>query len=114
MATASFGCEYDAAAVDYLLERHYRGSNRPLRRCHPRDLLLQLRCVCSYNNVPLALTPEGDRYHIVAGTRRFRAIQALLKANARVVSVPACRWFCSVALRERSSACSYLKENDDA
>ena len=30
-------------AVDHLLKVHYRGAGRSLRRCHPRDLLNQLR-----------------------------------------------------------------------
>jgi predicted ATPase with chaperone activity len=58
MASADFDCEYQPAAVNYLLERHYRPHNRPLRRCHPRDLLLQIHCACSYNDVPMNLGTE--------------------------------------------------------
>ena len=36
-----FGCEYRPEVVDYLLETHYV-PQRPLRRCHPRDLLDQI------------------------------------------------------------------------
>src|SRR5438132_6703021 len=35
------GCDFSAEAVEYLLAQHYRLRGRPLRRCHPRDLLLQ-------------------------------------------------------------------------
>jgi len=46
------------AAIDYLLEVHYRKKNRPFRCCQPRDLLLQIRNRCLYLGTPLAITPE--------------------------------------------------------
>src|SRR5438128_9342172 len=33
LSAPAFGCAYDPAAVEHLLERHYRPTNRPLRRC---------------------------------------------------------------------------------
>ncbi|HEX8202967.1 MAG TPA: AAA family ATPase [Isosphaeraceae bacterium] len=48
----------DRAAVDHLIERHYRAVNRPFRNCQPRDLLLQVRNYCLYNDLPLTLRPE--------------------------------------------------------
>lgn len=54
----SFGCEYRADAIEYLLEHHYHARNRSLRRCHPRDLLMQVRNYCSYNSLPLELRTE--------------------------------------------------------
>jgi hypothetical protein len=53
------GVEYDEAAVNYLMEKHYRAVNRPLRCCQPRDLLLQIRNYCRYVNKPAKLTPEN-------------------------------------------------------
>jgi hypothetical protein len=50
--------EYDEAAVTYLMEKHYRAVNRPLRCCQPRDLILQVRNYCRYCNKPAKLTPE--------------------------------------------------------
>jgi len=47
----------DRDTVEYLLARHYRPPGRPLRRCHPRDLLLQVQNYCNYNGLPLELTP---------------------------------------------------------
>jgi hypothetical protein len=41
-----------------LIEQHYRRAGRPFRYCQPRDLLLQVRNYCIYNDVPLALKPE--------------------------------------------------------
>jgi predicted ATPase with chaperone activity len=48
----------DEEALDYLIERHYRQVNRPFRCCQPRDLLLQVRNYCIYNDLPLELRPE--------------------------------------------------------
>jgi hypothetical protein len=58
LSARSFGCRYSPAAVEYLLDTHYRRPNRPLRRCHPRDLLLQVYSYCTYNEVPMSMTPE--------------------------------------------------------
>ena len=52
-----FGCEYRPDVVDYLLEKHYQGQ-RPMRRCHPRDLLGQVRNYCAYNNLQIEMRPE--------------------------------------------------------
>lgn len=52
------GCEYRAEAFEYLLETHYRKTGRALRRCHPRDLLWQIRNYCGYHRFPLEMKPE--------------------------------------------------------
>lgn len=52
------GFRYRSEAVDYLVETHYRPLARGLRRCHPRDLLGQVRNYCVYNEVPLEMLPE--------------------------------------------------------
>jgi hypothetical protein len=72
MAAAHLNCEYDPEAVEYLLERHYRARGRPLRRCHPRDLLMQVRCYCAYNDIPMAITTQAldmaaENYFTVVG-----------------------------------------------
>lgn len=54
----SFHCEYRHDVVDAMLERHYKPYQRPLRRCHPRDLLLQIRNYCAYNDLPMEMTSE--------------------------------------------------------
>jgi hypothetical protein len=53
------GFEYDEAAVEYLLERHYRAVGRPLRSCQPRDLLLQVKNYCTYKKTPRQLSPAA-------------------------------------------------------
>ena len=50
--------EVDQAAVDYLIQHHYQRCSRPFRCCQPRDLLLQVRNYCVYNDLPLELKPE--------------------------------------------------------
>jgi hypothetical protein len=46
-------------AVNHLVDRHYRATNRPFRFCHPRDLLLQVRYYCEVNGQPLQLSAEA-------------------------------------------------------
>ncbi len=53
------GFEYSDGPIDYLLETHYRATKRPLRCCHPRDLLLQIHNHCLYAELPAELTPEN-------------------------------------------------------
>jgi predicted ATPase with chaperone activity len=52
------GFRYDAQAVDYLVRTHYRPEGRGLRRCHPRDLLGQIRNYCVYNDLAVEMLPE--------------------------------------------------------
>jgi predicted ATPase with chaperone activity len=53
-----FGIVYREEVVNYLIDKHYRKVNRPLRCCQPRDLLLQIRNYCYYQNVPPDMTEE--------------------------------------------------------
>ena len=49
---------HNADAIDYLIRTHYKPVNRPMRMCQPRDLLLQVRNYCLYNDVPIELTND--------------------------------------------------------
>ena len=65
------GVELPDRSVKYLIERHYKMKKRPMRFCHPRDLLLQIVHLCDYNGTPKrAGPPEWDRvvsnYFVVA------------------------------------------------
>ena len=51
-------CEYRADVVQWLIDHHYRPQGRPMRRCHPRDLISQVMCFCVYNDRPMELRPE--------------------------------------------------------
>jgi hypothetical protein len=45
-------------AFVYLMQRHYLSQNRPLRSCHPRDLLDQIQDIGTYLNIRPALTKQ--------------------------------------------------------
>lgn len=53
-----FKCEYRQEVVDYLVTEHYEAAERAMRRCHPRDLLQQIRNFCAYNELPLEMRNE--------------------------------------------------------
>lgn len=53
------GFQYDDAAVDHLIQKHYRSVARPFRSCQPRDLLQQVRNYCTYKQLPRRMTPES-------------------------------------------------------
>jgi hypothetical protein len=53
-----FGVAYRAEAVRYLIAEHFQKANRPMRFCHPRDLLLQIRNNCIYHHCPAVMTNE--------------------------------------------------------
>lgn len=50
---------FDPKAVEYLIRTHYEPTNRPFRNCQPRDLLLQVRNYCNYNELPVMMSPES-------------------------------------------------------
>jgi predicted ATPase with chaperone activity len=54
----SFHCECPTEVVDHLIRKHYRPLGRPMRRCHPRDLMFQVHNYCVYNELPLEMRPE--------------------------------------------------------
>lgn len=45
--------------VDYLIEKHYLAEERPFRLCQPRDLLMQVKNYCSYQQLELEITKES-------------------------------------------------------
>jgi hypothetical protein len=68
-----FGCACRPDVVDYVIQEHYRPHGRPMRRCHPRDLLTQIRNYCVYHGLPTEMRPEyfdrvvGSYFTIVRG-----------------------------------------------
>jgi hypothetical protein len=52
------GCICDGDALGRLMEHHYRAVHRPLRYCHPRDLLRQVRNYCEFHGRPYAVTHD--------------------------------------------------------
>lgn len=49
---------YNPDAIDYLIKTHYLPVDRPFRNCQPRDLLLQVRNYCLYNDLEVELKNE--------------------------------------------------------
>ena len=56
------GFEYSDEAISYLMSTHY--VDRPLRCCHPRDLLLQIKNLCNFQNQPPTMSPENFDFAI--------------------------------------------------
>ena len=54
-AAAQMGVPFDCECVEYLLAKHYRDI-RPIRGCHPRDILQQLVNIAIYEKQPPRLT----------------------------------------------------------
>lgn len=52
------GVPYDDRALAYLLQEHYIKKKRPVRACHPRDLLDELIDIASFVNMPPRLSKE--------------------------------------------------------
>lgn len=49
---------YKPDTIDYLIATHYKPINRPMRMCQPRDLLLQVKNYCLYNDLEVDLKNE--------------------------------------------------------
>ena len=54
-ACAARGFKFDEAAYAYLLEEYYFAMARPMRGCHPRDLLKQMITFATYRGEPLVM-----------------------------------------------------------
>lgn len=50
--------EYNEECITYLIEEHYQKAQRPFRCCHPRDLLMQIRNYCRYEQKTAELSPD--------------------------------------------------------
>ena len=50
--------KFHQVMVAYLHRRHYRPDRRPLRACHPRDLLDQVTALCRYRGIEPSITRE--------------------------------------------------------
>jgi predicted ATPase with chaperone activity len=67
---ASTGIECPEGMIDYLVATHHRGANRPLRFCHARDLLQQIRIYCEFHEIHSAATRDS----IDAAARNYFAM----------------------------------------
>lgn len=55
----SKGVSFDKDGFSYLVEKYYRDADRPLRACHPRDLVDQIVTIARYNEQKPVLTEEN-------------------------------------------------------
>ena len=54
----TFGVSFNEETFKYLIRRYYVEGHRPLRACHPRDLIKQVVTYASYRGEPLAMTKK--------------------------------------------------------
>lgn len=52
------GIPFNLDVFKYLLQEHYRKTNRTLQAVHPRDLLKIVKAICEYEGRPVQLTPQ--------------------------------------------------------
>jgi hypothetical protein len=52
------GLNFHHVMIAYLHRRHYLPVNRPLRACHPRDLIDQVTALCRYRGIKPVITRE--------------------------------------------------------
>ncbi len=82
-ACRTFGCRFFPEAVHYLIETHYTPFSRPLRRCHPRDLL-----VADQELLCLLRSPDGIAARLL-GSGRAKLFHCDLRAASRRRAEPA-------------------------
>ena len=58
LQAALMGLEYQREAVEHLIGKYYHPVGRAMRRCHPRDILLQIRNYCVYHDLAVEMKPE--------------------------------------------------------
>jgi hypothetical protein len=78
--------------VAYLQRRHYNPAGRPLRACHPRDLLDQVTALCRYRGIEPVITRElldaaCASYFVDAATPPAPVIPTLRKSATRRMEV---------------------------
>jgi predicted ATPase with chaperone activity len=53
------GIKYTEEAADYLLTKHFSESGRPMRYCHPRDLIRQVKAYCEFHDQPPSVSEKA-------------------------------------------------------
>ncbi|MCB0178627.1 MAG: ATP-binding protein [Anaerolineae bacterium] len=57
-ASEARGLEFNEEAYTYLIQKYYHDMDRPLRACHPRDLIKQMAMMSKYRGKPSIMTKE--------------------------------------------------------
>jgi predicted ATPase with chaperone activity len=63
---------YSEKVVDDLIKNHYLAAGRPMRCCHARDLLRQVKHYCEFKQLPLEMTSE----RMATAVRNYFAIMS--------------------------------------
>jgi hypothetical protein len=83
--------KFHQVMVAYLQRRHYGPAGRPLRSCHPRDILDQVTALCRYRGIEPAITRElldaACASFFVDGSRRETPAPARRNPNRREMEV---------------------------
>ena len=53
------GFSFQSKVVDHLIAKHYVPTGRPLRFCHARDMLLQVKNLCDFHDLKYVLSEEA-------------------------------------------------------
>lgn len=61
---SKLGIPYDVEMVNWLIENHYVAKHRPMRACHPRDLLMQIKNLCIYEDRDPVMTKEAIEFAV--------------------------------------------------
>jgi predicted ATPase with chaperone activity len=51
--------QFESEHLDYLVEHHYKQSNREMRFCHPRDLISHIRNACDFRGQEAKISQES-------------------------------------------------------
>lgn len=70
--------------IEKLVVKHYLSVGRPLRRCHPRDLLRQVKCLCAYRSERVELRPE----FLDLACSNYFGNQPIMLSSAAMMSKP--------------------------
>lgn len=70
-------------AIERMIEKHYRRVNRPFRRCHARDIVHQVQCLCAYRGERKELRSDllDQACHNYFGTAREPAARVQTSAS---------------------------------
>jgi SpoVK/Ycf46/Vps4 family AAA+-type ATPase len=60
----SLGVQVTQIQILTMIEKHFLATGRPMRCCHPRDLLLQVRSFCRFYRRPLEMSDEAMKFAV--------------------------------------------------
>jgi hypothetical protein len=64
LVAPTVGIDLTSQQVDRLIDKYFVGTGRPMRCCHPRDLMLQVRSFCTYHGRPVEMSDEAVEFAV--------------------------------------------------